>query len=413
MAEYTYQSYEIAQSFQPTDKEYEMFFNDIPEAKRQEFAYVKGSVVTRGLINKKFIQFSDKALEQARSEFEPLPYQLDHSRELMGNAGTVTALELGDKGLSNYSAIPRTSKNLDFIEMLENDFAGLIKQSIGGVSNSIKCSICGMEVFQDFDHWMGEKYDGRLAYGIVQEWRSKEISATLFPADDGADLSIYQTGFSEFDDLLQKQQKLKSEALINNNNNNNGELNMTEPIKDEDKETSTPQDIEQKFTLEDVQKLMSAQSDELKASFSDKFSALDSIMAQMNAEKEKAKEALVVQLSGLTGKEKEVYASFSEDALGQMIELAGNTSVPDEKGRVEGGSKRKVSKLDPFKRKSLASIILNIKAPSERALARANAYGYNLSLDGDYAHVFEDNYTRVQREASLRFAEDEDSEGDN
>jgi hypothetical protein len=52
--------------------------------------------------------------------------------------------------------------------------------------------------------------------GDIQTWtRTKEISATVFPADEDTPKQVYTTGFSELDDLLFNEEAMENEALIN------------------------------------------------------------------------------------------------------------------------------------------------------------------------------------------------------
>lgn len=396
MIEYNYQAYEDISLVEPTEKEFELHFSEVKENKRDKFAYVKGRVLSRGY-NKKKLRFTEKALEQAEKEFKPAPYLIEHQPGLDTTLGTITSVQLNDNGLDFFAIIPRSSKNDHYISMMENDPYNTIRSSIGGTTNSITCTLCGDEVMHDKEHRLGEKYEQGLAMGDIQTWtRTKEISATVFPADEDTPKQVYTTGFSELDDLLFNEEAIESEALINENDNTISDLNMTEhdlekmenePAQIEVAQTSAPEiDTSQFVSKEDYDAL---------------FSLVKELKDGAQAEKDKVLSEKRLKLTELTGEDEAEYISFGEEALDKMIKFASKSrkNVPEELGFVEGGKDKVVKQnvTDAMKKEALR-IILNIPETSAKVNKHYGAYKNGRALNV---------YDRVGKELEAKFSEDE------
>ncbi len=398
MKELHYKMYEDLNLFEPSNEEYELHFNQVPQDKRSDFAYVKGKVLSRK-VNNKHVRFTEKALAQAEAEFKPTPFLTDHVRSFDSMKGTITSLKLDDNGLNYYSIIPRTSKNEHTITMLQNDVAGLIKTSIGGATTSITCNICSEELFNDREHMYGQKYDGIMAFGNVNTWKTKEISLTLFPADEEASTSIYSTGFSELDDILIKEVAEGSNNLLNEEDNSESELNMTGTGKDVGK-GANPDEPKDKV-IEVVQADSPSMDDFVKKEDLDLvLSQLKTITDSLVAQETEKVDAKRLELSGLTKEKVETYADLNLNALDQMIGLARkvNGDIPDEKGQVELSNLKPAKVSDDMKKEAIR-LILGIQKPSDSV---AIAYG-------DYTQGYQDDiYERVNKELAITFAEPED-----
>lgn len=395
MKELHYKMYEDLKLFEPSDEEYELHFNQVPANKRSDFAYVKGTVLSRK-VNKRHVRFTEKALTQAEAEFKPTPFLTDHVRSFDSMKGTITNLKLDDNGLNYYSIIPRTPNNEHTITMLQNDVAGLIKTSIGGKTTSITCNLCDEELFNDRQHKFGEKYDGVKAYGNVNTWNTKEISLTLFPADDDASTQVYTTGFSELDEFLVKG----SDILLNEEVNKESELNMTTGGKDVGKE-GTP---------DPAKEIEIAQADSPSLDNFAKKEDLDLVLSQLKiitdglAKQEADKlDAKRLELSELTKEKVEKYSDLNLSALDQMIDLAKlvkGADVPEERGQVELSNLKPAKVSDDMKKEAIR-VILGIGQTSEKV---AKFYG-------DYTQGYQDDiYDRVNKSLEVTFAEPD--EGD-
>lgn len=404
MKELHYKYYEDMKLFDPSDEEYELHFSQVPESKRQEFAYVKGKVLSRN-VNKKMVRFTEPALQMAVRNFKATPFLEDHDRTMKSVRGTVTNLSLDDNGLNYFSIIPRTRENEHTIQMLQSDVAGVIKTSIGGSTTSITCSICNAEFIDDGvvhrDHRFGKRYDGELAFGNVNDWATKEISLTVFPADTDTSTSVYTTGFSELDDLKYNEQEQKSDTLLNEEINIKSDLHMTE----EDVSNGSEPQIKSVTPEVDIEQVASQVSKEF-VSKSD-FDELKSIMLSL-AERQKAQDEAVIsakrlELSELTGEDTEAYAGFSLSAIDKMIGLVRKRDVPEERGQVEGDGRRDhTQQITPEMKKEAARLILGIKPTSQKVVEQYGHYS-----TGNYTN---DLYERVGKELSVKFAENE--EGD-
>jgi len=383
--------------FEPSEDEYELHFSQVPSEKRSDFAYVKGKVLSRK-VNKRHVRFTEKALAQAEAEFKPTPFLTDHDRSFDSMKGTITNLKLDDNGLNYYSIIPRTPNNEHTITMLQNDVAKLIKTSIGGSTTSITCNLCDEELFNDREHTFGETYKGVKAFGNVNTWNTKEISLTLFPADDGSSTEIYTTGFGELDKFLVKGNADVSNNLLNEEVNSESEINMTEGGKDVGKEGNPdPKEIE--VTQADSPSL----DDYVKKEDFDLMMSQIKTISDSLAKKETDKlDAKKVELSLLTKEKVETYADLNLSAVDHMIGLAKklNGDVPDEKGQVELSNLKPAKVSDDMKKEALR-LILGIENASEKV-----AVHY-----ADYSQGYQDDvYDRVNKQLAITFAEPD--EGD-
>lgn len=406
MKELEYRYYEKINLFNPSEDEFELYFSQVPKERRENFAYIKGKVLSRN-VNKKMIRFTEPALRQAEREFKARPFLIEHERSLKDMIGTITNFQLNDNGLDYFSIVPKTKQNEHYISMLQNDVHQIIKTSIGGTTTSITCSICGKELFKDRDHQYGKKYDGQLAFGNVNNWKTKEVSLTIFPADDDTSANIYQTGFNEIDKILLKENEghnfTKGETLINEENNKESELKMTgEELKNKDNEV----------TLDVVKELVQNSIPNL-----DGFATKDEIgklttLLQSLVDKDKVKEEALLtnkrlELSKLTGKEVKIYASMEDVSLNLMIDQITEMKkddVPDEHGIVEHNQSFKGKpKVTADMQKEAIRVILGIENPSDRV---AEHYGrYNINYQ-------EDIYEQVDKAIAIKFKEDDDK-GDN
>lgn len=403
MKELVYKHYEDMKLFEPSDEEYDLHFSQIPKESRGKFAYVKGRVLSRN-INKKMVRFTDNALKQAEQDFKPSPMLIEHNASFKDMIGTITSFELNDSGLDYFSAIPLTEKNKHYIQMMESDFAGIIKTSIGGRTTSITCSICGEELFKDDQHRYGRKYGGKLAFGNVNTWKTKEVSLTIFPADEDTSASVYTTGFSELDDILMNDTPNEGENLINEDTNINGELIMTG-----EGETVENNGLDKDAVLELVQ---SSMPDLEGFATKDDVDGIKTMLSELvnarNEEKEAKLSSMRLELSKLTGKDVELYAEFSENALNTMLEREREIQqgIPDERGVVDSNNKsanRKV-KVTPDVQKEAARIILGIQPTSDKVKEHYGLYSSGRRVDV---------YDRLEKELALSFSEEEEEEGDN
>ena len=402
MKELEYRYYEDINLFEPSDDEFDLHFSQVPKERRDSFAYIKGKVLSRN-VNKKMVRFSEPALTQAEREFKASPFLIEHEKSLKDMIGTITNFQLNDNGLDYFSVVPKTKKNEHYITMLQNDIGNIIRTSIGGTTTSITCSICGKELFKDREHQYGKKYDGQLAFGNVNNWKTKEVSLTIFPADDDTSANVYQTGFSEIDKILLKENEGEGETLINEEENKKSELKMTgEELNIKGNEV----------TLDAVKELVQNSIPSL-----DGFATKDEIgnlttLLQSLVDKEKAKEEALLtdkklELSKLTGKEVEIYASLDAIALdlmiGQIAELK-KDDVPDERGIVDHNQTFKGKpKVTADMKKEAIRVILGIENASDKVEKHYGRYNHNYQ---------EDIYEQVDKAIAIKFKEDDKDEGD-
>lgn len=362
--EYNYSSFEKF-SFMPYD---EMIFSQfVSKADQEKFLFIEGKIISRGKVNLNFIQFSDKAIKQAVKEFKPHPALAEHQQNLFGMVGTVVKYVEDNDGLKLYSIIPKTDKNKDFLELIQNDVAGLIRLSIGGVAFSIKCSICDEEVYEDYDHIIGKTYKFKtekiVAYGIVDEWRTKESTFTIFPADTDTfqketKFSMsFSTGFDELDVMLDERYKSQdSTTLINTNENTNGEVKMP---KDDDKIVvdTAKTDLQFKELKTMVAEISQSMKDEMKT-VSDK---VDARFSTLDNEKKAGKIAELVALTDKDDTEK--YLKMSSETIDALTVFAlknKKSEVPDESGLVDD-TFRDSEKVTAGMRKDALSVMLGFK----------------------------------------------------
>lgn len=399
MKELEYKYYEDINLFEPSEEEYDLHFSQIPKERRENFAYIKGKVLSRN-VNKKMVRFTEPALTQAEREFSAKPFLIEHEKSLKDMIGTITNFQLNDNGLDYFSVVPRTQKNDHYITMLQNDIGNIIKTSISGTTTSITCSICGKELFKDRKHQFGKKYGGQLAFGNVNNWKTKEVSLTIFPADEDTSANVYQTGFSEIDEILLKENEDGGETLINEEANTESELNMTgEELDNKGNE----------ITLDAVKEIVQNSIPSL-----DGFATKDEIgnlttLLQSLIDKDKAKEDALLttkrlELSKMTGKEVEIYASIDDVSLDLMISQIAELKkdeVPDELGLVDHNQSFKGKpKLTVDMKKEAIRVILGIESPSKRVEEHYGSYNTNYQ---------DDIYERVDKAIQLKFKEDEDT----
>jgi len=65
--------------------------------------------------------------------------------------------------------------------------------SVGGHVKEIICSICNEKMTWDHEHWLGEKYDGKIAKGIMKGIIFEELTLTPRPADTKATFNFAQS----------------------------------------------------------------------------------------------------------------------------------------------------------------------------------------------------------------------------
>jgi len=403
MKELEYRYYEDINLFEPSDDEFDLHFSQIPKERRDNFAYIKGKVLSRN-VNKKMVRFSEPALVQAEREFKASPFLIEHEKSLKDMIGTITNFQLNDNGLDYFSVIPKTKQNEHYITMLQNDVHGIIRTSIGGTTSSITCSICSKELFKDREHQYGKKYGGQLAFGNVNNWKTKEVSLTIFPADEDTTANVYQTGFSEIDKILLGENEEEGETLINEENNSESELNMT---GEEDKDKVNG------LTIEAVQELIQNSTPSLDGfATKEEISGLTTLLQSL-IDKETAKEEALVtakrlELSKLTGKEVAIYASMDSVALDLMIEgikeIKGE-EVPDEVGIVDHSQsfKGKNPKLTREMKLEAVRVILGVEDKSKRVDEHYGRYNTNYQ---------DDIYDRVDKSIKLKFKDEDEDTGD-
>ncbi len=402
MKELVYQYYEDINLFEPSEDEFDLYFSQVPKERRDSFAYIKGKVLSRN-VNKKMVRFTEPALTQAEREFKASPFLIEHEKSLKDMIGTITNFQLNDNGLDYFSVIPKTDKNAHYITMLQNDVAGIIRTSIGGTTTSITCNICGKELFKDREHQFGRKYGGQLAFGNVNNWKTKEVSLTIFPADEDTSASVYQTGFSELDKILLKENETEGETLLNEEENKQSELKMT---GEEDKDKVNG------ITIEAVQELIQNSQQSLDGFATKDEMKLLTTLLQSLVDKEKGKEEAILtakrlELSKLTGKEVEIYASMDAVSIDlfmdQIAELKKDV-VPDELGMVDHSQNFKgKSKVTKDMKLEAVRVILGIQEKSKLVDAHYGRYNTNYQ---------EDIYDSVDKAIQLKFKEDDKDEGD-
>ncbi len=297
--------------------------DDIKDIK-QKFILVSGIALTRDYVNKNMLYFTEKAFNTINLN-KKMPALLDHDRSINSTVGTIVKLDIQGKSLIYNAVIPNVETNKKLIDLLKNDMWGIVKVSIGGVSDDIQCSICNAQLRNHYDHYLGEKVDGKQVYGIVNHIDLEEISFTINPADDTTSskigLSMVENGielsYKEFIDKNNNEYKPKT--FINQKNSDN-------IMEDEDNSNvvlKLQEDIaELKNSISALVEFQKKQEEQRKLEMESRI-------------KEKA-----VKLSEMIGKTVEELSQLDERSLDLMLETMEKlmSNVPDEKGKVDNNS---------------------------------------------------------------------------
>jgi|GEM_PF-4203428 len=165
-------------------------YTTIELSKDSSDATVKGVAVSY-LLNSHYLKFTDQAIESAIEIFNKSRRKprvlIDHEVNTKNVVGVVKKLYKTDKGLGFEMSINPKHPSGIFFAIERGDVDAV---SIGGTSTSIKCSICGEEI-RDCEHYLGQDYEGKIAYGLVQNFTLKELSITAFPADEYAQIDSF------------------------------------------------------------------------------------------------------------------------------------------------------------------------------------------------------------------------------
>ena len=384
--EFKYKAYTDIKMYDPTDEELGLYFSVDNAGDKNKFVYLKGRVLSRE-VNKKRIRFTDKAMQMAENNFKPAPFLIEHNHSLEGMIGTVTSLKRDDNGLNYFAIVPNIDANKKYIDLLNNDTAGLIKVSIGGVSRSITCSICNKELYEDSSHYLGQKYGNKVAFGNVNDWRTDEISLTIFPADTKTSANMYEAGFNNLEELRivgreSGENGNVGKKLINDNDQNMVELNMSDMDENKQNSPDVSSTINEGQIVELVQKAIPdnfVTKDEL----GEIKQLIQSFVEEKNKEKEIALSIKRKKLSELTGKSEELYVNLSENAIDILIDEINTIkpSVPNELGVVQhtqgGNNFGKRKNVTPEMRKEAIRVILGIAPTSEKVKKVYSVYKRN------------------------------------
>jgi hypothetical protein len=413
--EYKYSSFE---TFNEMDYD-EMIFSDFVKPKdKDNFIFIEGKIISRGKVNLKFIEFSDKAISQAVKEFKPHPLLIEHKQGIPGMVGTVIKYVEDNKGLKLHALIPKTTKNEEFIELMQNDVAGLIKMSIGGLAFSIKCSICDEEVYKDYDHIIGRKYKFKkqehVCHGIVDDWKTIESTFTIFPADvdtyqkEAKFAMGFSTGFDELDVMLDEKYKLQnSDTFINEEENRHGDtpmkegdekdktdaikVNQSEPVQE------TVQDTTQ---MDELKAMVLKLSEDMASSIKSVDEKVDKRFSQIDNEKKSVK---IVELSTLTGEDTKTYLEMSEDTIEALLGMARKNKakaieqsieVPEEAGSVD----------DTFRESTKMTRAMNLDAVSIMLGFKKTFSEMNDEYVSNYGVYGESTEDKINRILNVRYA---------
>lgn len=158
------------------------FTNKIKLSSEDEDSIIIEGVAVTGNVNSKYLQFTETALKQAAKSLKDVKILIDHAYDSTMVVGKVLATKRKEEIVFFEGDINPKHPSQIHISLVRGDVDAA---SVGGYAKSIKCSICNSEA-HECEHFIGEKYKGKIAVGLVQDFSAQELSLTAFPADKNA-----------------------------------------------------------------------------------------------------------------------------------------------------------------------------------------------------------------------------------
>lgn len=160
-----------------------------------------------GYVNRNFVLYTDRLLENSAHSFIDKPIMVNHSRDQRDVIGRIDSAEFvkvdnpePGKEWTGYIKLIGTIHGKDNVkEVLNKNMLTVSIRSITAGKALARCSICGEEFktsddIADHEHVRGKRYDGKLCYTKLDgEFMYKHVAFVPEPADDDAKImSIYE-----------------------------------------------------------------------------------------------------------------------------------------------------------------------------------------------------------------------------
>jgi hypothetical protein len=194
--------------------------------------------------------------------------------------------------------------------------------SVGGHVKEIICSLCNEKMTWDHEHWLGEKYEGKVAKGIMRGIIFEELTLTPKPADRKATFNFaqsiqesvydsYMTSFKEYQSIGHNdhsaEEKCSCNQLINETTIKRMEFSemSAEPTKEELRK-AYEKELKMKETIEELQAKV------------EKSKRLEEQLNKIKAKERDRMEEEVLDLEIQTGKTKESERKLRKLDLSEM-----------------------------------------------------------------------------------------------
>ena len=343
------------------------------------------SVIVTGLavsnkLNTRYMQFTEEALDIATKpeNWQGAKTLVDHEYKSLQIVGQVKNFDRVESGVSFGIDINPHHPSKVHIQVERGDIDGV---SVGGYANSITCSVCGEESVE-CNHMVGNKYDGKIAKGKINDFYLKELSLTGWPADDHAKIdgfygvaqSLNKIKSDRIEKLLnttvtQTITEESSETFINTDDKDKSDLKMSAENTKSEAVEKQHKDFEKELkVLQSALEKYSKENEELKTITGTQSKYIE----QKKAEEREEKISTVMKISDM---KREALEEFSDEELDSSLKVLSTVKVPKEDATIIQSSQTVVgkpiveqSKMD--KGKAIARELFGFPDPSESAVKK-------------------------------------------